>query len=287
MFKRAQQEDSFIEDAPVSSSSDSDEESIIASEKSQQKSTRGWKTALIGSRGIGPTCRKFINELSALLPHSKKESKYECKGRNLGGLLEICELSNCEYCVYVLDAKEKSFLWVSSVGGPSIKYEIHFAEGSDGQGFDGNCSKFSRPLLLFSPFFWKNQEGNMHRTILSKVFGSPMNHRKIRPYFDRLFYFINTDHGIIFRNFEVSNDFSVREIGPRFVLTPILIQGGPFSGPLLWKSSEIFSKPSVEAAKKAVFGATKKRRMANSLLSKDRKRSALVNEPSFEDIIYS
>jgi hypothetical protein len=172
--------------------------------------------------------------------------------------------------------------------GPSTKYEITSVFRADEQGFEGNSSKTTRPLLMFSPYFWNSKDGNIHRNLLSKVFGAPLNHRKVRPYFDRIFYFFKSENGILFRNYEVQNDFTTREIGPRFIFVPKLIQEGPFIGKLIWKSSASELLPSkIRKLNDMAFGSKIKSRKIKEMVSLEKKSDSVIRTPQFEDIIYS
>lgn len=289
MFKRAQQDSSTAVADSVSASSSSDSDSDAQSNiTSTGEVHKGWKTVLIGNRGMGSNMRKLLQELNALLPHSKKESKFEGQRKELNGLIEICELSNSEYCAYFQEGRDTINLNLASTKGPSAKYELASIFRAEEQGFDGNSSKSTRPLLLFSPYFFNSNEGNVHRLLLSHVFGSPINHRKVKPYFDRIFYFFYSKDGIVFRNFEIKDDFSTKEIGPRFVLMPKLIQEGPFIGKVLWKTTTSSVPAShLRQIKKEAFGSKIKSRLAKNTQLKEKKSQAVIRKPEFEDILYS
>lgn len=289
MFKRAQSDSSarVAEDYSASSSSSgSDSEHEVSNVN--ETTSKGWKTVLIGNRGMGSNTRKLLQELNTLLPHSKKESKFEGSRKELGGLIEICELSNSEYCAYFQEGRDSIFLHLASTKGPSAKYELASVFRADEQGFDGNSSKATRPLLMFSPYFFNSTEGNVHRALLSHIFGAPLNHRKVRPYFDRIFYFVYSKDGIMFRNYEIQSDFTTKEIGPRFVLVPKMIQEGPFIGKIMWKAAANEITPSqVQNMKKAAFGSKLKARMVRSSVLEEKKSNSIIRKPEFEDIVYS
>lgn len=92
------------------------------------------------------------------------------------------------------------------------------------------------------------------KTLLSQIFGTPKNHPKSRPFIDHVFSFSLLGDKIWFRNFQVAEevneetkkiDKTLVEIGPRFVLDPIRILGGGFSGSVLWDNPEYLT-PSAE-----------------------------------------
>lgn len=289
MFKRAQSDSATleVEDYSASSSSGSDTEELTSSAV-HDNGVKGWKTILIGNRNMSFNTRKLLQELNILLPHSKKESKYEGQRKEMSGLIEICELSNSEYCAYFHEGRDSIYLNLASVKGPSAKYELASVYRADEQGFDGNSSKSTRPLLMFSPYFFNSSEGHIHRSLLSRIFGAPLNHRKVRPYFDRIFYFFYTKNGIVFRNYEIQSDFTTKEIGPRFILIPKLIQEGPFIGKVLWKSPISEVTPSqLKNMKKAAFGSKIKVRTARSSVLEEKKSNSVIRKPEYEDIIFS
>lgn len=290
MFKRAETAENAGQETGESglSSSSSDSECSHTSKASSSSFGKApWKVVVVGSRGIRFETRKLINELSMLLPHTKKESKFEGKRSGLAGLLEVCELANSQYCAYFTDNKDGDmFISAASTSGPTIKYGVQALLSSSNPRFEGNSARSTRPLLLFSPFFYKSEQGQIHRELLSKIFGAPLNHRKVKPFFDRIFYFCWQDGHIIFRNYEIPNDFSCREIGPSFALKPLLIQQGPFSGKVTWKATES-NAPKAELLKKIASGAKFMRRKQNEQQRAEKKISfANSADPDFEDVMF-
>lgn len=248
MLKRANDSITINDDDEArSSSQSSSEESDNGSDILVRNA--GWKICLLGSRGIGANFRKLLKELSCLLPHTRKESKFE--GSRLLDLREICELANCSHCAYIWDGKDSAGLICFGLKGPTIKYQVKSLFLSDDASFEGNCSKNCRPLLLFSPFFYQSPLGCIQRKLLSRIFGVSVNHRRARPFFDHLFYFFYSNDGhILFRNYEIQDNFSLLEIGPRFSLKPISIQEGLFSGEYMWRDVSRSQNPPNKLARK-------------------------------------
>lgn len=124
--------------------------------------------------------------------------------------------------------------------------------------FTGNCLKGSRPFLSFDASFENSAHTRVMKEVLSQIFGTPKNHPRSRPFIDHIFSFSLIDGKVWFRNFQVAdevNDVSKKiektlvEIGPRFVMDPIRILAGGFSGAVLWDNPEYLT-PSAERALK-------------------------------------
>jgi ribosome biogenesis protein BRX1 len=147
--------------------------------------------------------------------------------------------------------------------------------------FTGNCLKGSRPFLSFDASFEASPHTRLMKTLLSQVFGTPKNHPRSRPFIDHVFTFSLLGDKVWFRNFQVAEEVNddtkkiektLVEIGPRFVLDPIRILAGGFSGAVLWDNPEYLT-PSAERslqkqeeAKEGIEKARKER--------KDEKRRA-------------
>ena len=277
MFKRISGERDSL--SVLSSGSSEDESS---DERHDMKN--GWKTAIIGARGISYSSRKVINDVMAICPYVRKESKFESK-KEISKIAEICELSNCSHGIYISESRDSTFVTLGdSKLGPTIKYRLESYFGIHDLFFEGNCSKNSRPLLLFSPGFddkiWKE-----HKNLLSKCFGAAINHKRIKPFFDRVFYFCLFEDKIVIRHFEFGDDFEIREVGPRILLEPMLVLEGPFGGKVSWKNVKPHM-PSAEDVKKVLKSSKRNQKRASNLISRERKLQAVDNEPEYEDILF-
>jgi ribosome biogenesis protein BRX1 len=124
--------------------------------------------------------------------------------------------------------------------------------------FTGNCLKGSRPFLSFDANFENTVHTRLMKTLLSQIFGTPKNHPRSRPFIDHVFSFSWIDGKIWFRNFQVAEEVNeatkkiektLVEIGPRFVMDPIRILAGGFSGAVLWDNPEYLT-PSAERSLK-------------------------------------
>ncbi|KAG5338189.1 hypothetical protein C0989_008038 [Termitomyces sp. Mn162] len=169
---------------------------VIAAKRKKNKQ----RVLLLSSRGITHRMRHLMNDLEALLPHVKKDSKLDSKSQ-LHLLPELADLNNCNNTLYFEARRhEDLYLWAAKTpNGPSIKMHVQNVHTMDELKMTGNCLKGSR------------------------------------------------DSKIWFRNFQIIEKDPLQpngppqttlvEIGPRFVLTPIRIFEGAFSG------ATVFSNP--------------------------------------------
>jgi ribosome biogenesis protein BRX1 len=143
--------------------------------------------------------------------------------------------------------------------------ELHFA---------GNCLKGSRPILSFDAAFDKAPYLQVIKELLTHIFGVPELARKSKPFVDHVMGFTVADGKIWIRNYQINEveaskaaqfeesipeelttptggkgttDLSLVEIGPRFVLTPIVIQEGSFGGPIIYENKQFVSPNQVRA----------------------------------------
>jgi len=109
--------------------------------------------------------------------------------------------------------------------------------------FTGNALKGSRPLLSFDATFGATPAMELIKEmLLHHTFGVPKGARKSKPFTDHVISFTIADGKIWFRNYQISEaevaknvdpdapksktfetELSLVEIGPRFVMTPIVI----------------------------------------------------------------
>jgi ribosome biogenesis protein BRX1 len=130
--------------------------------------------------------------------------------------------------------------------------------------FTGNCLKGSRPLLSFDGGFEESPHNQILRELLSqvvclqgttnvKVFGTPKMHPKSKPFIDHVLTFSLVDGRIWVRNYQIieeEGNRSALEIGPRFVMNPIKILSGGFSGTCLWENPFWVSPNVVRASQR-------------------------------------
>ena len=151
--------------------------------------------------------------------------------------------------------------------------ELHFA---------GNCLKGSRPVLSFDAAFDAQPHLAIIKEILLHTFGVPKGARKTKPFIDHVMGFTVADGRIWIRCYQIDEtelgkqreateggpsiengsagpnptlgskksketNLSLIEIGPRFVLTPIVILESSFGGPVIYENKEFVSPNQVRA----------------------------------------
>lgn len=223
---------------------------------------RNWvnKTRLLvfSSRGVTFRARHLLADLKNMMPHSKGDSKMDRKDR-MSVIDEICEMKNCDKVAYFeMKKKQDLYLWLSNVSkGPSAKFLVENVHTMSELKMTGNCLKASRPVLSFDEAFDANPHYAVIKELLVQTFGTPRNHPKSQPFIDHILAFHIADNRIWFRNFQiVEEDASLIEIGPRFVLNPIKIFAGSFSGAVLW-SNPNFVTPNFRRRLKRLAGSAK------------------------------
>jgi ribosome biogenesis protein BRX1 len=143
--------------------------------------------------------------------------------------------------------------------------------------FTGNCLKGSRPLLSFDATFETQPHLRVIKELFLHTFGVPQGTRKSKPFIDHVMAFTVADGKIWVRNYQISEvektdkeggeeagenkpskkakqqlglkdtDINLVEIGPRFVLTPIIIQEGSFGGPIIYENRQFVSPNQVRS----------------------------------------
>lgn len=142
--------------------------------------------------------------------------------------------------------------------------------------FTGNCLKGSRPILSFDAAFESQPFLQVIKEMFTHTFGVPQGARKSKPFIDHVMSFSYADGKVWVRYYQINEteasvlksgedededtaskangrsgskdaDIALVEIGPRFVLTPIVIQQGSFGGPIIWESKSFVSPNQVRA----------------------------------------
>jgi ribosome biogenesis protein BRX1 len=143
--------------------------------------------------------------------------------------------------------------------------------------FIGNCLKGSRPVLSFDAAFEKQAHLRVIKELLTQIFGVPKTSRKVKPFVDHVMAFTVTDGKVWVRVYQINEsepgkkkptadgeeaevapvlkkkggktefDVNLVEIGPRFVLTPIVIQESSFGGPIIYENKEFVSPNQIRS----------------------------------------
>ena len=145
--------------------------------------------------------------------------------------------------------------------------------------FTGNCLKGSRPVLSFDANFDSAPHLRLLKELLLHVFGVPKRSRKTKPFIDHVMGFTIVDNKVWVRCYQInesepskakSNEsntsqnskdapkllngtvskqtsINLVEIGPRFVLTPIVVLQSSFGGPVIYENKEFVSPNQIRA----------------------------------------
>lgn len=259
---------------------------------------------VITSRGITYRHRHLIQDLTQLLPHSRKEPKFDSK-KNLYQLNEVAELYNCNNIFFFEARKHQDlYLWISKPpNGPTLKFHIQNLHTLDELNFTGNCLKGSRPILSFDKSFLSGDHNKLLKEMFTHTFGVPPNARKSKPFVDHVMTFSIVDGKIWIRNYQINetldtkekedlnvDELNLVEIGPRFVLTLITILEGSFGGPKIYENKEYVSPNFVRSQLKQQAATQAQSR---SEAAKDRKlkkraqvlaKDPLSNDALFKDV---
>ncbi|KAI3402455.2 BRX1 [Candida oxycetoniae] len=260
---------------------------------------------VISSRGITYRHRHLIQDLLNLLPHARKEPKFDTK-KNLYQLNEVADLYNCNNIFFFECRKHQDlYLWISKPpNGPTLKFHIQNLHTLDELNFIGNCLKGSRPILSFDKSFESNDHFRLLKEMFTQTFGVPPNARKSKPFTDHVMTFSIVDGKIWIRNYQISetletkedddntkevdtDGLSLVEIGPRLVLTLITILEGSFGGPKIYENKEYVSPNFVRAQVKQKAAEQARSRADASLKRKLKKRSqVLTQDPLSNDALF-
>ncbi len=145
--------------------------------------------------------------------------------------------------------------------------------------FTGNCLKGSRPILSFDASFDAAPHLLLIKELLLHIFSVPKGARKTKPFVDHVMGFTLADGKIWIRCYQINEteaskvkpaeggvgvdgeaegkkakgkdgketNISLVEIGPRFVLTPIVVLQGSFGGPVIYENKEFVSPNQVRS----------------------------------------
>lgn len=135
--------------------------------------------------------------------------------------------------------------------------------------FTGNALRGSRAIVSFSKDFDMTPSAALMKEMLCHTFSVPKGTRKSKPFIDRVVSFTLADGKVWVRHYQINptaststsenevdakkkkqeeDDVELIEIGPRFVMTPIVILEGSFGGPVVFENKEFVSPNAVRAA---------------------------------------
>ncbi|CAL8579578.1 Ribosome bioproteinsis protein brx1 [Xanthoria parietina] len=235
------------------------------------------RVLILSSRGVTFRQRHLLNDLYALLPHSRKDAKLDTKTK-LYQLNELADLYNCNNVLFFEARKGKDlYIWMSKApNGPTIKCHMQNLHTTSELHFPGNCLRGSRPILSFDAKFNSAPHLILIKELLTHVFGVPKGARKTKPFVDHVMGFTLADGKIWIRCFEIretavskaesrtqpaeemdkqivavgekgETKINLVEIGPRFLLTPIVILESSFGGPVIYENKEFVSPNQIRS----------------------------------------
>ncbi|KAE8152423.1 Brix domain-containing protein [Aspergillus avenaceus] len=243
------------------------------------------RVLMLSSRGVTHRHRHLLADLTSLLPHTHKESKLDTKKKTAGYNLLLNSLADLNSCnvIFFLEARKRGqdlYLWLARPpNGPTLKFHVNNLHTMSelNSGFNGNCLKGGRGIVVFDRSFDEqgpvmSQPGNEYRGLVREmlrgVFSVPKRGVKgMKPFVDRIIGIFGVDGKIWIRVYEIREseaggkkedgtksvpqgkdgqpEVSLVEIGPRFVLTPIVILEGSFGGPVIYENKEYVSPNQV------------------------------------------
>lgn len=214
------------------------------------------KVLVLCSRGVNHQDRHLMLDMRQIIPHSKKDCKFDKKD-SLTALNEVAGLSSCNKCLYFENRKGKILLlWASNInGGPSVKFLVSGVHTMADIKLIGNCLRGSRPILSFDQHFDKVPHLQLIKELFVQIFNVPYKHPKSQPFIDHVVTFTFLDGHIWFRNYQILDDVMV-EIGPRMVLMPMLILSSSFHGKVIWANFKKNVKAKAKTKEDSSGGAT-------------------------------
>lgn len=207
--------------------------------------------------------RHLLNDLHSLLPHTLKDTKLDTKSSNNYNvaLNSLADLHSCNYIFFLEGRKhgQDLYLWLAKApNGPTVKFHVNNVHTMAELAFGGNCLKGGRGVVVFDKSFDAQMHSNgqesktLIREMLRGVFCVPSKGlRGLKPFVDRVIGVYGLDGKIWIRIYEIrppgtskshvdegrpTESTSLVEIGPRLVLTPIVILEGSFGGPIIFEN---------------------------------------------------
>ncbi|KAL2423673.1 Ribosome biogenesis protein BRX1 [Exophiala dermatitidis] len=223
------------------------------------------RVLMLTSRGVSYRHRHLLSDLHSLLPHTYKDTKLDTKSSNNynSALNGLADLHSCNY-VFFLEARKHGqdlYLWLARApNGPTIKFSVTNVHTMAELGFGGNCLRGGRGIVVFDKSFDDQIAGQEHRSLLREMLRGvfcvpPKGVRGMKPFIDRVIGIYGLDGKVWIRVYEIresepdkaskdhskGGDVSLVEIGPRFVLTPVVILEGSFGGPVIYENKQFVS----------------------------------------------
>eukprot|EP01117_Protostelium_nocturnum_P015762 TRINITY_DN6139_c0_g1_i1.p1 TRINITY_DN6139_c0_g1~~TRINITY_DN6139_c0_g1_i1.p1 ORF type:complete len:335 (+),score=143.21 TRINITY_DN6139_c0_g1_i1:48-1052(+) len=252
------------------------------------------RVLILSSRGTHSAYRHLMQNLSDILPHSKKDSKFDSRDP-LKNINEICELRSCTGAIFFEQTKRDCFVWLAKTpNGPSARCQLSNVHTLEELKLFGNCLKGSRPMLVFDKIFETQPHLLVMKELLFQTFGTPKKHPKSKPFVDHVLSFQYVDNRIWFRHYQISEDDPEKkrtenelvEIGPRFILNIVRIFAGSFGGPTLYLNAEFEQHKQDLKDQKAAREAQTFGKMALKKKHQDKKMKTIRVEDDPLDTVF-
>ncbi|XP_030375129.1 ribosome biogenesis protein BRX1 homolog [Scaptodrosophila lebanonensis] len=203
------------------------------------------RVLVFSARGISHRDRHLMRDIKTLMPHHRSEAKME-RSKTLAVVNEMCEMKHCNKALLFEGRRKRDlYMWISNtVGstGPSVKFLVENIHTMAELKLTGNCLRGSRPLLSFDSKFDEVPHLKLLKELFVQTFAVPNHHPKSQPFIDHVYTFTYLDNRIWFRNFQIlSEDGGLSEVGPRFVMNPVKIFDGSFTGTTIWENPDYVS----------------------------------------------
>nr|BAN39850.1 ribosome biogenesis protein, putative [Entamoeba histolytica] len=251
-----------------------------------------WSRCLIlASRGVSAKQRYLMQDLISMIPHNKKEPKFDDK-RHFHEIAEICDLRNCDTCIFFENRKHTDlYLWFCCAPhGPSIKFFVENITTMSNLKLTGNALKGSRPIISFGAEFDSSNENKIIKEILSKIFHVEQNYPKSKPFIDHILQFSTVDDRIWMRNYQIvdgsgNEKLSLVEIGPRYCMRCIKILSGCFSGSVVYLNEKYVSPNVIRSMERreAQLSAARSKQITKE---KSEEQKNIVEKKSFLDEVF-
>lgn len=260
--------------------------------KYQTKWKNKQRTLVFCSRKVSTRHRHLMEDIRKMLPHHKPDSKWE-NTQIFSDINEVAEMKQCNNVIFFEGRKEKDlYMWISKVPhGPCAKFQVLNVHTMHEIRLTGNCLRHSRPFLNFDPKFDEEIHLRIYKELLIQALGTPRNHPKSKPFFDHIMSFMILDNKIWFRHYQIApmtiqdiespNRITLTEIGPRFVLDPIRILAGSFSGATLYQNPHFLSPTALRVQMKIHVGQGTSARYFETIHKREKEAKIILPEDPY------
>jgi len=243
------------------------------------------------SRGSTFQAKKLLEDLQQMMAHSKHERNVDHKATT-ADVTELCADHNCNSVLFLESKKnQQDFLWLGDTRkGPGAKFIIDSYYSKDSFKFQGNCLKFSRPLLTFGSRFDENENTKLLKSIIHTTFNVPRRHPKSQPFVDKIMAFeLDPEMRVYIRMYQIlksGNDCT--EIGPQIEMQLVKITEGPLRGETLFENKFYRTKRDEKDIAKSIIVKSKLAQQALGENSKPKKSGASLayKKDELDDIVF-